>query len=58
MASATGVPAVYSTDTEQEPLLGRPGDVSQTDEMSLYSNLVMGLSHAIFLVVRDGIGIC
>jgi cytochrome b-561 len=44
MASATGIPETYSnvSSNEQEPLLGRVGDVSQERGMPLYNNLVMG----------------
>ena len=31
-----------TTATEQEPLLGRPGDATQTEEKSLFHNLVLG----------------
>ena len=40
MASATGIPD-QSYATEQEPLLGRPGDAAQGDE-PIYRNLVIG----------------
>jgi hypothetical protein len=44
MASATGIPETYSNVSvnEQEPLLGRVGDVSQERGMPLYNNLNMG----------------
>ena len=32
----------YNSATEQEPLLGRPGDATQTEEKSLFHNLVLG----------------
>ncbi|KAK2812759.1 hypothetical protein FQN50_001088 [Emmonsiellopsis sp. PD_5] len=46
MASATGIPeqppaSIDGTD-EQEPLLGRPGDVSQKLNESIFTNLVTG----------------
>ncbi|EER42212.1 conserved hypothetical protein [Histoplasma capsulatum H143] len=46
MASATGIPeqppaAVNGAD-EYEPLLGRPGDVSQKEDQSLVTNLFTG----------------
>ncbi|OAT06796.1 cytochrome b561 [Blastomyces gilchristii SLH14081] len=46
MASATGIPeqspvAIGGND-EQEPLLGRPGDVSQKEGQALVTNLVTG----------------
>jgi hypothetical protein len=40
MASATDIPD-QSFANEEEPLLGRPGDVSQGDE-PIYRNLVIG----------------
>ena len=45
MASTTGIPdtAVEAQDVgEDEPLLGRPGDASQTPEQPLYYNLFSG----------------
>lgn len=42
MASATGIPE-QSFANEQEPLLGRPGDVSQGEE-PIYKNLYIGTS--------------
>jgi hypothetical protein len=43
MASATGIPEQDPTTTagEDEPLLGRPGDASQTAD-GLQYNLVLG----------------
>jgi hypothetical protein len=41
MASATGIPE-QSFANEQEPLLGRPGDVSQGDE-PIWKNLYIGM---------------
>jgi hypothetical protein len=43
MASATGIPEQDPTTTagEDEPLLGRPGDASQTTD-GLQYNLVLG----------------
>ncbi|KAF2426218.1 hypothetical protein EJ08DRAFT_651896 [Tothia fuscella] len=40
MASATGMPEY--APTEQEPLLGRPGDAAQKEGRPLYDNLVIG----------------
>jgi len=43
MASATGIPArAVEEVSEDEPLLGRPGDVSQTPSQPLYYNLFSG----------------
>ncbi|EEH36726.2 hypothetical protein PAAG_07144 [Paracoccidioides lutzii Pb01] len=47
MASATGIPdecptAISSSSNEQEPLLGRPGDVSQKEDQALVTNLITG----------------
>jgi hypothetical protein len=47
MASATGIPdqAIVDEDVgEEEPLLGRPGSVSQREGRPLYQNLVLGMS--------------
>lgn len=50
MASATGVPSrmppdeeIARNEQEAEPLLGRPGDASQVQGMSLLKNLVLGM---------------
>ncbi|KAI1761696.1 hypothetical protein GGR53DRAFT_459654 [Hypoxylon sp. FL1150] len=48
MASATGIPQHPPTDSDndgqgdQEPLLGRPGDVSQRDNAPIVKNLTIG----------------
>lgn len=47
MASATGIPEesparVVETAREDEPLLGRPGDVTQADDEYLLKNLTSG----------------
>jgi hypothetical protein len=51
MASATGIPqtnpdpetgAAPRTNDETEPLLGRPGDVSQKEDASIFKNFVLG----------------
>jgi hypothetical protein len=45
MASATGIPEDVNAATgtsEQEPLLGRRGDVSQIEGQSLWLNLWIG----------------
>ncbi|KKZ67768.1 hypothetical protein GX50_00122 [[Emmonsia] crescens] len=46
MASATGIPeqqpAAISRNDEHEPLLGRPGDVSQKEDQALVTNLITG----------------
>ncbi|KAI8624051.1 eukaryotic cytochrome b561-domain-containing protein [Xylariaceae sp. FL1651] len=49
MASATGIPQHTPTDPDtdgqggdMEPLLGRPGDVSQREEASIVKNLILG----------------
>ncbi|KAF7548992.1 hypothetical protein G7046_g8480 [Stylonectria norvegica] len=49
MASATGIPERYSDDqvvgaeqNENEPLLGRPGDATQVDGVSIMKNLILG----------------
>ncbi|EDN09480.1 predicted protein [Histoplasma mississippiense (nom. inval.)] len=46
MASATGIPeqppAAVNRADEYEPLLGRPGDVSQKEDQSLVTNLFTG----------------
>jgi hypothetical protein len=41
MASATGIPNQNPAMSEQEPLLGGPGDASQ-HEKPLYHNFVIG----------------
>ena len=43
MASATGIPSIVPGPGEDEPLLGRPGDVRQEEGKGLYINLVQGL---------------
>jgi hypothetical protein len=42
MASATGIPEQVPASSEQEPLLGRPGDASQKTGQPLYANLYIG----------------
>jgi hypothetical protein len=45
MASATGIPpnvAAARGQSEEEPLLGRRGDASQTSGQALYHNLWIG----------------
>lgn len=46
MASATGIPeqrpASIMENREDEPLLGRPGDVRQKEDQGILSNLVIG----------------
>jgi hypothetical protein len=43
MASATGIPEQrVATSTEDEPLLGRPGDASQQEGQGLQYNFVLG----------------
>ncbi|KAK2740199.1 hypothetical protein FQN57_006210 [Myotisia sp. PD_48] len=46
MASATGIPEVHPAstdgDTENEPLLGRPGDVSQREDQNILANFTSG----------------
>lgn len=42
MASATGVPEQNPALQEEEPLLGRPGDVTQRPGQGLQFNLVTG----------------
>jgi len=42
MDSATGMPE--RPPNEQEPLLGRVGDVSQQDGKPIYHNLIIGVS--------------
>jgi len=41
MASATGIPE-NTLPTEEEPLLGRPGDASQIEGRGLQYNLILG----------------
>lgn len=46
MASATGIPAqapLHDAATEDEPLLGGPGDASQRREKGLWFNLLLGM---------------
>jgi hypothetical protein len=42
MASATGIPEQRTAPTEDEPLLGRPGDASQQEGQGLQYNFVLG----------------
>lgn len=42
MASATGIPATNPARQEEEPLLGRPGDVTQKPEQGYHWNLLTG----------------
>lgn len=42
MASATGVPEHNPARSEEEPLLGRPGDATQMPEQGLQFNFVTG----------------
>ncbi|KAJ9659320.1 hypothetical protein H2198_003196 [Neophaeococcomyces mojaviensis] len=42
MASATGIPEQNAARDEEEPLLGRPGDVTQKPEQGFHWNLVTG----------------
>jgi hypothetical protein len=43
MASATGIPDVNALrGTEQEPLLGQPGDASQMEGKTIWLNLWIG----------------
>jgi len=42
MASATGIPENNPALEEEEPLLGRPGDVTQKPGQALASNFVTG----------------
>ena len=42
MASVTGIPQQNPARDEEEPLLGRPGDVTQKPEQSLFANLITG----------------
>lgn len=44
MASATGVPENNPARDEEEPLLGRPGDVTQQPEQGFQWNLLTGRS--------------
>jgi hypothetical protein len=44
MASATGIPEQRIASTEDEPLLGRPGDASQQEGQGLQYNFVLGES--------------
>lgn len=46
MSSATGIPQHVpgnDQDDSTEPLLGRPGDVTQADEAPIARNLVIGM---------------
>ncbi|KMU82725.1 hypothetical protein CIHG_00506 [Coccidioides immitis H538.4] len=59
MASATGIPearpASIHENGEEEPLLGRPGDVTQKENQSILINLVTGtapIAQAGILIVR------
>ncbi|CAI7635587.1 unnamed protein product [Penicillium glandicola] len=42
MASATGIPQDHIISPDDEPLLGRPGDVTQRTDESIYRNLFTG----------------
>ena len=42
MASATGIPERVGHRGEEEPLLGRPGDVRQEDEKPFLFNVWIG----------------
>ena len=42
MASATGIPERLPASSEQEPLLGRPGDATQRPGQGLYYNFFTG----------------
>ncbi|ETN44120.1 uncharacterized protein HMPREF1541_10670 [Cyphellophora europaea CBS 101466] len=42
MASATGIPEQVPASSEQEPLLGRPGDATQQSDQGLYYNFFTG----------------
>jgi len=42
MASATGIPENNPARDEEEPLLGRPGDVTQQPEQGFQWNLLTG----------------
>ena len=42
MASATGIPEHNPARSEEEPLLGNPGDVTQKPEQGLQFNLITG----------------
>lgn len=48
MASATGIPeanpAADGSHSEEEPLLGRPGDASQPDGKGLELNFILGMT--------------
>ncbi|KAI9863730.1 MAG: hypothetical protein M1824_006327 [Vezdaea acicularis] len=56
MASATGIPAqapLHDAATEDEPLLGGPGDASQRREKGLWFNLLLGTA----VIAQGGIWI-
>ena len=42
MASATGIPEQNPARGEEEPLLGSPGDATQTPEQGLQFNFITG----------------
>ena len=42
MASATGIPEHNTARSEEEPLLGRPGDATQKPEQGLQFNFITG----------------
>lgn len=42
MASATGIPQDPIQPRDDEPLLGRPGDVTQKPDENIYRNLFTG----------------
>lgn len=51
MASATGIPQDHPATIEaraDEPLLGRPGDVTQKPDESIYRNLFTGECAKVF----------
>jgi hypothetical protein len=46
MASATGIPERNQARTEDEPLLGRPGDATQLPQQGLQFNFITGTGKA------------
>jgi hypothetical protein len=51
MASATGIPETHPATIEardDEPLLGRPGDVTQKPDENIYRNLFTGECERVF----------
>ena len=42
MASATGIPENNTARDEEQPLLGRPGDVTQQPEQGFQWNILTG----------------